>query len=86
MTVGTMENAVKLMLEDSMDLSLPYLIIDDSGIPTLDGIALFSNKKFTGQILRKQDAVLTGVMQSKLGKYTRVSFEWKEKKVQLRFK
>lgn len=79
MTVGTMENAVKLMLEDSMDLSLPYLIIDDSGIPTLDGIALFSNKKFTGKILRKQDAILTGVMQSKLGKYTRLSFEWKEK-------
>lgn len=79
MTVGTMENAVKLLYEDSMDLDLPYLIIDDNGIPTLDGVALFSSKKFTGRILKKQDAVLTSVLKNKLGKYTRLSFEWKER-------
>lgn len=79
MSVGTMEKAVKLLLEDSMDLNLPYLIIDDNGIPTLDGIALFSNKKFTGRTFGKREAILATVMGSKLGKYTRLSFEWKEK-------
>ncbi|MGG0668070.1 Ger(x)C family spore germination protein [Sporosarcina koreensis] len=78
-SVSTMENAVKLLLDDSMDLDLPYMIIDDNGIPTLDGIALFSNNKFTGQTLGKQEAILANLMKSKLGKYTRLSYEWKEK-------
>ncbi|MCG7345244.1 Ger(x)C family spore germination protein [Sporosarcina sp. ACRSL] len=78
-TVSTMENAAKLLFDETIDLTLPYLIIDENGLPALDGIALFSNNHFTGQTLRKQEAILAGMMKNKLGKYTRLSYEWKEK-------
>ncbi|MFC5603392.1 Ger(x)C family spore germination protein [Sporosarcina koreensis] len=76
---NTLGETAILLLDDSMDLSLPYMILNEMGVPTIEGIALFSNKKFTGKVFKKQEAVLASVMKKKLGKYTRLSFDWKEK-------
>lgn len=78
-TENTLEETSKLLFDKSMHLSLPYMIMDDKGMPSIEGIALFSNGKFTGTTLKKQDAVLAAIMKKKLGKYTRLSYEWKEK-------
>jgi spore germination protein KC len=66
----------RTLADDTMDLSLPYIVIDDNGIPSIEGIALFSNQKFTGETLKKKEAVLANVMKNKLGKYTQLSYEW----------
>jgi len=55
------------------------MIINDNGIPSIEGMALFSKHKFTGEILKKQEAILASIMQNKRGKYTRLSYDWKEK-------
>ncbi|MDN4607636.1 Ger(x)C family spore germination protein [Sporosarcina highlanderae] len=78
-TENTMGESVKILLDDTIDLSLPYLTINDNGIPTIEGIALFSHGKYTGATLKKQEAVLAGVMKKQQGKYTRLSFHWKER-------
>jgi len=78
-TENTLVEAVKLMYEDSVDLNLPYMIINENGIPSIEGMALFSNRQFTGKILKKEEAILASIMQDKLGKYTRLSYEWKQK-------
>ncbi|WP_432358858.1 Ger(x)C family spore germination protein [Sporosarcina sp. UB5] len=76
---NTLGETVKLLLDNSMDLSLPYIAINDSGIPAVEGMALFSNEKFTGKTLKKQEAVLANIMKNKLGRYARLSYEWKQK-------
>ena len=76
---NTLGETAKLLLDESMDLSLPYLIINESGIPTVEGMALFSNQQFTGKTLKKEEAVTANVMKKKLGRYTRLSYEWKQK-------
>lgn len=77
---NTLGETAKLLLDESMDLSLPYIIINENEIPTIEGIALFSNKHFTGKTLKKQEAVLAAIMKKMQGRYTRLTYEWKEKK------
>ena len=76
---NTMADTSRILADKTMDLSLPYIIINDDGIPTIDGIALFSNQKFTGTTLKKKEAVLASIMKNELGKYARLSYEWQQK-------
>ena len=76
---NTMAETSRILADKTMDLSLPYIIINDDGLPSIDGIALFSNQKFTGTTLKKKEAVLASIMKKELGKYTRLSYEWEQK-------
>ena len=75
----TMADTFRFLSDETMDFSLPYIIIDDKGMPKLEGIALFSKEKFTGTILKNKEATLASIMKNEVGKYTRLSYEWDQK-------
>ncbi|GEN82643.1 germination protein KC [Sporosarcina luteola] len=76
---NTLGETAKILREESMDLSLPYMTLNEKGIPTVEGIALFSNYKFTGKTLRKEESIAANIMKDNLGKHTYLTYKWRQK-------
>ncbi|MFS0576372.1 Ger(x)C family spore germination protein [Sporosarcina sp. 179-K 3D1 HS] len=75
----TLQGTATLLFDDQIDLSLPYIIIEEeSGAPKLNGVALFSNHRYTGKTLSSKESMLANLMRKKKGKYTRLSYMWKK--------
>ena len=69
---------VRLLFEEDISLSLPYIKIGkESGIPEIAGTALFNKREFTGETLDKKESILLNLLRKKQGKYTRLSYMWK---------
>ena len=64
-----------ILFDDAIDLTLPYFKIDEeTNNPKLGGIALFSNKIYTGTYLSTNEAVILTIMKGERLKYARQSF------------
>jgi Ger(x)C family germination protein len=78
-----LQTAGSLLFEDAQDLTLPYLKIDDGNRPILDGIALFSGRKFTGEKLDSNQGILLNILNKTTGTNTRLSYLYKESPVSI---
>lgn len=71
--------ACTFLFDEAIDLQLPYVKIDEeSGYPTITGVALFNNKKFTGQSIPMDQMVLMQLLKDGLGKKATDSFLFKD--------
>ncbi|MGE7543782.1 Ger(x)C family spore germination protein [Sporosarcina newyorkensis] len=72
---ANLQRAGTLLLENTQDLALPYLRIDEEGLPQLVGVGLFSGKDFTGYVLERREAMLATLLSGEKGKFTRFSYK-----------
>lgn len=81
----TIQTACSILLEQAQDLALPYLKMDEEeNRPVLEGIALFSGRSFTGEILNSKQGILLNILNESLGHATRISYLYKESPVTIR--
>jgi spore germination protein KC len=74
-----LQKTTRLILDKGIDLSLPYLKISEtSGKPEVSGIALFSDKFFTGHTLSKKESIIVQILKKKPGKYAFFTYLWKK--------
>ncbi|WP_391209246.1 Ger(x)C family spore germination protein [Psychrobacillus sp. L4] len=67
------------LTDEAIDLTLPYIKMSKEGdIPELVGVALFSEKKFSGKTLNKDESIILQLMKKKKGKYPYLTFTHKE--------
>ena len=66
-----------LDISQHSDLSLPYIVLKE-GVPKLNGVALFSNHRYTGKRLSSKEAIIANLMRKEKGKYARLSYMWKK--------
>ncbi|KXH81777.1 Ger(x)C family spore germination protein [Sporosarcina sp. HYO08] len=65
--------------DKGIDLFLPYIKMSESGeIPELAGVALFSNKVFSGHTLDDKESLIVNILAKQPGKFTVFSYEWKQ--------
>lgn len=75
----TLQKAANLLFDDQMDLSLPFISIEEgSGIPKLQGAAMFSKRQFTGKTLTTKESIIANLMRKEKRKYTRITYRWKD--------
>lgn len=68
-----LQTAGSLLFENVQDLALPYLKMDGDR-PTVDGIALFSGRKFTGEKLSPTQGILLNILNETTGHNTRLAY------------
>ena len=69
------QKAAGIIFDDAMDLALPFVKMSETtGVPELSGLALFSEKKFTGHTLNDKESIIVQVIQKKTGKYTNFTY------------
>ena len=51
---------------------------ETTGVPEISGIALFSEKKFTGHTLNKKESIIIQVIQKKTWKIYKLSYTWEK--------
>lgn len=68
-----------LLFDDAIDLVLPFVKMSETtGTPELSGVALFSEKVFTGQTLKMEESIIVQVLQKKPGKNVSFTYMWKK--------
>lgn len=68
-----------ILNDDAIDLALPFIKIpDNSDSPEVSGVALFSNRVFTGRTLDQEESKIVQVLQKKTGKYTLFNYMWEK--------
>lgn len=73
------QKAAQLLLDEGIDLELPYMKMSEAeDIPELSGVALFSDKAFTGHTLNKEEAIIVQVLKKKPGKFTLFNYVWEK--------
>lgn len=76
------QTSCAILFGDDMDLTLPYIQIEEeSGKPEVAGVALFNGQKFTGHTLDKEESLTLNLLKNKKGRYTRISYLWKEEEI-----
>ena len=67
------------MLDEAIDLALPYVKMSETtDVPEISGIALFSEKIFTGHTLNKKESIIVQVIQKNPGKYSSFTYTWEK--------
>ncbi|QTD42012.1 Ger(x)C family spore germination protein [Sporosarcina sp. Te-1] len=80
----TLQDAMKTMFDPAIDLSLPYLRInEETGIPKVVGSGLFSKQRYTGITLSSSESISAVIMANQMNKYARMTFEWEKKNTQI---
>ena len=73
------QRTAAIIFDDAIDLALPFVKMSETtGVPELSGLALFSEKKFTGHTLNKEESIIVQVIQKKPGKYTNFTYTWEK--------
>ena len=73
------QQAAELLFDDAIDLALPFVKMSETtGTPEVSGVALFSDKVFTGHTLDKKESTIVQVLQKKPGKYTMFTYMWEK--------
>ncbi|NYF24721.1 Ger(x)C family spore germination protein [Sporosarcina sp. JAI121] len=73
------QNVAGIINDDAIDLALPFIKMDEkTGIPKISGLALFSDKAYTGRTLDKEESIIVQVLQKKPGKYSMFTYIWKK--------
>ena len=63
------QQAAGLIIDDAIDLALPYIKMSETtGTPEVSGVALFSEKVFTGHTLDNEESTIVQVLQKKTWK------------------
>ncbi|WP_404830760.1 Ger(x)C family spore germination protein [Sporosarcina beigongshangi] len=76
---GDIQLAARLLLDEAIDLQLPYLKMSDkTGAPEVAGVALFSEKIFSGHTLDAKESLIVQILKKKPGKYAMFTYEWKK--------
>lgn len=74
-----MQQACTYLFDSAIDLQLPYLQFnEESGFPEIVGVALFSDKKFTGEFIPIRDMVIVQLLKDELGKKAVDAFLYKD--------
>lgn len=77
--------ACSVLLDEGIDLTLPYMKMSSGEkMPELDGIALFSGKKFSGKTLSREDSIILQLMKEKKADYTYLTFMYDDIPVTIR--
>jgi spore germination protein KC len=73
------QQAAAMLFDDSMDLALPFVKMSETtGTPEVSGVALFSDKVFTGHTLDNEESTIVQVLYKKPGKYTLFTYMWEK--------
>ena len=73
------QKASGIIFDDAIDLALPFVKMSETtGVPEISGVALFSEKKFTGHTLNKEESIIVQVIQKKPGKYVNFTYTWEK--------
>ncbi|MEK5038575.1 Ger(x)C family spore germination protein [Sporosarcina sp. FSL K6-3457] len=76
---GDIQLAARLLLDEAIDLQLPYLKMSETtGVPEVAGVALFSDKVFSGDILDTKESMIVQILKKKPGKYAMFTYEWEK--------
>lgn len=68
-----------IIFDDAIDLALPFVKLSETtDVPEISGVALFSEKIFTGQTLNKEESIIVQVIQKKPGKYSNFTYMWEK--------
>ncbi|WP_252503326.1 Ger(x)C family spore germination protein [Sporosarcina sp. Marseille-Q4943] len=68
--------AARLLLDDGIDLQLPYMKMSETtGTPGVVGIALFSDKVFTGRTLDAKESTIVQILKKKPSQYAMLTYE-----------
>lgn len=77
--------ACSYLLDEGIDLALPYMkISNEGGVPELDGVALFSERKFSGKTLNREESIALQLLKGKKGKYTYLTFSYEKTPITIR--
>lgn len=69
------QKSAEIMFDDAIELALPFIKMSEAtGLPELSGLALFSEKKFTGHTLNRKESIIVQVIQKKTGKYSNFTY------------
>ena len=75
----TSSKLLQLLFDDAIDLALPLLKCPKrQDTPEVSGVALFSDKVFTGHTLDKKESTIVQVLQKKPGKFTLFTYMWEK--------
>lgn len=71
--------AARLLLDEGIDLQLPYMRISEkTGTPGIEGVALFSDKVFSGHTLNAKESTIVQILKKKPGNYAMFTYEWEK--------
>lgn len=71
--------AATLIHDDAIDLVLPFVKMSEkNGTPEVSGVALFSDKVFTGDTLDKKESIIVQVLRKEPGKFPLFTYPWEK--------
>ena len=73
------QQAAGMLFDDAIDLALPFIKMSEkTGTPEVSGMALFSDKVFTGHTLDKKESTIVQVLRKKPGKSVSFTYMWEK--------
>jgi spore germination protein KC len=73
------QQAAQMLLDDAIDFALPFVKMSETtGAPELSGVALFSEKVFTGHTLEIEESTIVQVLQKKPGMHVSFTYMWEK--------
>ena len=74
-----LQKASVILFDDAIDLALPFVKMSEkTGTPEVTGVALFSDKVFTGQKLDKAESTIVQILQKKPGSHAALTYMWEK--------
>ena len=71
--------AARMLLDEGIDLQLPYMKMSETtGAPGVEGVALFSDKVFSGHTLDAKESTIVQILKKKPGNYTMFTYVWEK--------
>lgn len=80
----TMQTVGSVLFQPGKDLALPYLKMDEQGLPSVEGLALFSGRSFSGESLSPEQSLLLNILNNTLGRQTMVNYLYEDQPVSFR--
>lgn len=80
----TLQTAGTLLFEDAQDLVLPYLKMGEEDQPIVDGLALFSGRKYSGVTLNPDQGLLLNILNKTIGFSARITHLYKDSPLTVR--
>jgi len=73
------QQAASMLYDDAIDLALPFVKMSETtGTPELSGVALFSDKVFTGHTLDREESTTIQILRNKPGRDAEFTYMWEK--------
>ena len=73
------QKAAELNFDDGIDLMLPFIKMSEkTSTPEVSGIALFSDKVYTGHTLNVEESTIIQTLQKNTGRFTMFTYTWEK--------